>query len=306
MIRVPGRLVFVAVALLLSCSAFASSVELRVEAGRGMEKVAEGIRNSDPERFEVIKDLLGMDDAGEAILVLVAPESSTLALRAPEWVAGYARSDEGFVVVFPARATEYPIDGMEELLRHEVAHVLIHRAAGGHDVPRWFNEGLATVAGETWGLPDRSRFTMAMVRSTQISLSRVEKMFYEGRGEVAMAYAISGAFTYDLLQREGTDVGARILREISAGHEFADAFRRATGKSLYSVERDFWRRKTLWHRWIPWATSSVALWGVITLLAMWVMRVKRRRDRLKLEAMELADELADLRRLEDEDDELVN
>jgi len=257
-------------------------------------------------RFDVILKMVGLEDAGEPILVLVAPESSRLAQRTPQWIAGYAQSDEGFVVVFPARATQYPIDGMEELLRHEVAHVLLHRAAGHREIPRWFNEGFATVAGETWGLPDRGRFTMAMVRGDRISLNGVEKMFYEGQAPAARAYAISGAFAYDLLQREGTDVGARILAELRAGHEFPEAFREATGKSLYSVERDFWRRKTIWNRWIPWVTSSVALWGAITLLAMWAMRVKRRRDRLRLEAMDLADELADLRRASSEDDEIVN
>jgi hypothetical protein len=252
-------------------------------------------------------DLVGLDDAGEPILVLVAPEGSRLAQSAPKWVAGYARADESFIVVFPARATEYPIDGMEELLRHEVAHVLIYRAGGSREVPRWFNEGLATVAGDSWGLSDRSRFTMAMVRGEPISLRSVEKMFYEDRAAVARAYAISGAFAYDLLQREGADAGARILAEVRAGHEFPEAFRRATGKSLYSVEREFWRRKTLWNRWIPWATRSVALWGVITLLAMWAMRVRQRRNRLRLEAMELADQIAELRTLEDEDEnELVN
>lgn len=289
----------------LSFRLSAAPVQLEVQAGQGMEAIAEGIRNGDPARFDVLLEMVGLEDAGAPILVLVAPESSRLAQRTPTWISGYAVSEESFIVVFPARATEYPIDGMEELLRHEIAHVLIHRAAGGREVPRWFHEGLATVAGETWGLPDRSRFTLAMARGGDVTLGTVEKLFYEGQPATARAYAISGAFAYDLLQREGTDAGARILSELRDGHEFPKAFQRATGKSLYSVERAFWKRATIWNRWIPWATSSVALWGAITLLAMWAMGVKRRRDRLRLEAMELADELAELRKSEVEE-EIVN
>jgi hypothetical protein len=281
----------------------ASPVSLHVEAGRGMEAIAEGIRKSDMSRFDVILRMVGLEDAGEPILVLVAPESSQLAQRTPTWISGYAQSDEGFVVLFPARATTYPIDGLEELLRHEIAHVLIHRAAGGRAIPRWFNEGVATVAGDTWGMPDRSRFTLAMIRGDDPSLRHVEAMFHEGQPAVARAYAIAGAFTVDLLQREGSDAAARILAEVRAGQEFPAAFQRATGKSLYSVEREFWRRTTIWNRWIPIVTSSVALWGAISLLAMWAIRVRRRRDQLRLEAMDLADELAELRRA---DDEIVN
>ena len=44
---------------------------------------------------------------------------------------------------FPAT----PTGGSRSLVQHEVAHVLVARAARGHGVPRWFDEGLAMAAG---------------------------------------------------------------------------------------------------------------------------------------------------------------
>ncbi|MBI2212903.1 MAG: hypothetical protein HYU52_04590 [Acidobacteria bacterium] len=262
-----------------------ASVTLDVRAGEGMERVAAGIRAGDPRRFDSVMDLVGLNDAGAPILVLVAPESSPLAKRTPSWISGYAVPEESFIVVFPQRAVRYPIDGMEELMRHEIAHVLVHRAAGGHDVPRWFNEGVATVAGGTWGLTDRSMVTLTLARGGARSFARIDEMFGEGEPAVGRAYALSGAFVNDLLQREGSDSVAGVLSRVRDGAPFEHAFVRVTGMSIYRAEERFWRRRSFWNRWVPLLTSSLVLWGAITLLATWATAARMRRDRARLAAM---------------------
>jgi len=278
--------------ILAAPSAPAAPVVLEVRAGEGMEGVARAIRAGDPRRFEPVMVLVGLEDAGPPILVLVAPESSQLARRTPAWISGYAVPEESFVVVFPQRAARYPIDGMEELLRHEVAHVLIERAAGGREIPRWFNEGVATVAGERWSVGDRSMVTLTLARGGEMSFARVEEMFGEGEPSVGRAYALSGAFVNDLLRREGTDAVSGVLARVKEGAPFEYAFVRVTGKTIQRAEREFWRRRTFWNRWIPLLTSSVVLWGTITLLAMWATAARLRRDRARLAAM-AADEEED-------------
>jgi hypothetical protein len=53
--------------------------------------------------------------------------------------------------------------GLEAVLCHEVAHILIARAADGRAVPRWFNEGLAVVAERAWHFEDRWQLASALV-----------------------------------------------------------------------------------------------------------------------------------------------
>ncbi|MFA6957963.1 MAG: hypothetical protein WC538_19010 [Thermoanaerobaculia bacterium] len=286
---------------------------LEVRAGDGMERVATAIRAGDPHRFDPVMRLVGLEEAGAPVLVLVAPESSPLAKRTPSWISGYAVPEESFIVVFPQRAVQYPIDGMEELLRHEMAHVLLARAAGGKEVPRWFNEGVATVAGGTWSISDRSMVTLTLARTGELSFARVEEMFGEGEPAVGQAYALSGAFVNDMVQREGRDSIAGVLTRVRAGAPFEYAFVRVTGKPLHRAEQQFWRRRSLWNRWIPLLTSSLVLWGAITLLATWATAARMRRDRARLAAMAAEDARIDalaLSVLDDEghppDDEIVN
>lgn len=264
--------------LLLSIAAAAQRPpELIVQAPPSLERVAAKVRAVEPGRLLDAMRLVGMEDPGPPIQVLLGPEGSDLA-RVPQWVAGYAFSEEGVIVLLPARTPSYPDSSLEELLRHEVAHVLVARAADGRPLPRWFHEGLAMIAGLSWGLDDRSQLTLALVGDGEVSLEQLEREFRGGRGAARGAYAMAGAFANDLLRRHGDDAAARILAEVARGLSFEDAFQSATGSSLAEAERAFWRRQTLWYRWVPLLTSSVTLWLLVTLLALWAMGKRRARN----------------------------
>jgi len=251
--------------------------EIEVEAPPEMAAAAARVRAFDRRELLPVLRLLGVEDPGAPIRVVLAPEGSDLARAAPAWVAGYAYGALGTVVVFPARAPPYPEDSLEELLHHEVAHVLIVRAAGYREVPRWFDEGLAMVAGRSWGLEDRARVTLALLPPRDLTLTELEAWFGEA-GRAARAYALSGAFVRDLLHRHGSDTAARVLGLVAVGVPFDEAFRRATGDTLAAAEAAFWRRQNLWSRWVPLATSSATLWIGVTLLAVYAMRRRRQRD----------------------------
>jgi hypothetical protein len=182
------------------------------------------------------------------------------------------------VVLFPARAGGYPYDSLEELLQHEVAHVLVERAARGRPVPRWLHEGIAMTAGGAWGLEDRTRFGLAVARQGEVPLAELPEQFAGGGAAAARAYAVSGGFVGFLLRRHGPAVTGAILARVGRDLPFDAAFREATGESLAAAEAAFWRRQTLWHRWVPFVTSSTALWIGVTLLALWAIRRRRERD----------------------------
>jgi hypothetical protein len=264
--------------LLAAPPARAAPVRLTVEAPPSLEPVAVRLRALDPTQFEGVQRLTGLEEPGPPIQVILAPEDSEAARYVPRWVAGYAYSERGIVVLLPARTPSYPDSSLEDLLRHEVAHVLVARAAGNRRLPRWFHEGMAMIAGLSWGLDDRTRLTLALATDRAVSLSELDRRFGGRQGEVNRAYAIAGSFVRDLLERHGPGAPAAILGGVARGLSFEDAFHGATGVSLAVATSDFWRRQTFWYRWIPLLTSSVTLWIFITLLALWAIQRRRERD----------------------------
>src|SRR4029077_5989874 len=99
------------------------------------------------------------------------------ARQVPRSTAGFAVSEDNLVVLFPSRSPTYPQDSLEDVLHHEVAHVLIARAAGGRPVPRWFHEGLAMAAERTWGLEDEARQLQELTFVEPTSLDNVNALF---------------------------------------------------------------------------------------------------------------------------------
>jgi len=251
--------------------------EIVVEAPPALSGVATRLREVDPSRLTSVMRLVGLQDPGPPIRVILAPEG-TQESAVPRWVSGYALGDQGVIVLLPERVPSYPDSSLSDLLSHEVAHVLIARAAGGHPLPRWFHEGTAMIAGLSWDLEDRSRLTLALLVDRPVSLGEVEQRFQGGQAEVNRAYAIAGAFSHDLLDRYGQDAVARILRKVADGLPFDQAFEAATGTPLTAAESSFWDRQTFWYRWVPVLTSGVTLWILITALALWAIRRRRARD----------------------------
>jgi len=219
------------------------------------------------------------------IVARLYAEDSSEARSTPGWIAGFAggSAGENGIVLFPERAGRYPDRGLASLLTHELAHVLVHRAARGNPVPRWFNEGLAMAAAGGTGLGDRARIALAVLGDDSLPLSRLDHAFAGGETEVSSAYALAGDIVETLLEEHGDDAGGRILAAIGRGERFDDAFRAVTGRTVAGFEHDYWENRTLWDRWVPIVSSSVLLWGAISFLAVAAFQRRRARDRARLE-----------------------
>jgi hypothetical protein len=233
-----------------------------------------------------VMELVGLDAPGPQIRVVLAPESSPLAKSAPAWVSGYTdgvTSDSGSVVVILAERTpSYPDGGLEEVLAHEVAHVLIHRASGGRSVPRWFDEGLAMLAARSWRLRDQTELALGLLSGPRVPLWKLDDLFQGDRRQVERGYALSGTLVQDLLERYGPAVPRIVLARVAHGDTFDEAMRGATGATLIDIGVAFAERQATLKRWIPVLTSTAALWFAISLLAI-VAAVRKRRRRVELE-----------------------
>jgi hypothetical protein len=257
-----------------------------------------------------VMDLVGLDAPGPVIRVVLAPESSALARGMPAWVTGYTdgvTSDAGSVVVILAERTpSYPDGGLEEVLAHEVAHVLIHRAAAGRRVPRWFDEGLAMLAARSWRWRDQTELALGLLSGPRVPLWKLDDLFEGDRRQVERGYALSGTLVQDLLERHGPAVPRIVLARLAHGDTFEQAIRGATGATLVDVGEAFYERQGALRLWIPILTSTAVLWFGISVLAIGAGIRKRRQRAAQAKAMEEAEIPAAGPDEEPPPDEIVN
>jgi hypothetical protein len=256
----------------------AVSPQFIFEAPETLQPLVTRLKEMNPASLQHIMDFMGLQHPGPPIRVILAPNGSLLAQKAPEWMSGYAMGHASTIVLFTDRTLTYPNDSLNDVFLHEMAHILAHRAAGEQPLPRWFDEGLAMMAARTWDLEDRARLVWAMVSGTEISLDELNSLFVSDDTSIRRAYVLAHAFTLDLLEHTRGDVPKQILSKVKQGLPFSEAFAQTTFMTLTHAEEDFWDRQTLWNRWIPVATSSGMVWLTITLLAFWAYTKQRRRS----------------------------
>jgi MYXO-CTERM domain-containing protein len=220
--------------------------------------------------------MAGLTDPGPPIHVILAGESSAAAASVSASTAGYAIGDAGLIVLFPSRSPVYPNDTLEDVLRHEVAHVLISRAAQGQPVPRWFHEGFAMAAERPWGLEDRSRLAWELMAGPRLTAGDIDRLF-DSDASRPRAYSLSAAMVREILRAHGLDAPAAILRELATGTRFDVAVTKVTGQPMSGLEREFWDRQRVWTVWFSLFTSGDVLWlGLIVLAAIAVWRRRKR------------------------------
>ncbi len=270
----------------------APSPQLVVEAPAELAAVAEEVRSIGEGDFSAGLHITGVIGFTRKIRVILSAENSEPAREVPTWVSGFARGSEAVIVLFPARVHSYPDRNLRTLVHHEVAHVLVAQAARGRPVPRWFNEGVATVAAREWGIEDRARFAMAVLGARPHGVRDLDAAF-EGSGpRITRAYALSSAFVRFIQRRYGTAAPAIVLDGIARDLNFDEAFLRATGEPLAHAEQIFFEKEAFWTTWLPFLTSTGALWMAITILALVAVRRSRARSQQMLEAWDKEDEIA--------------
>jgi len=265
--------------------------------------------------------MTGLVGFSEPIRVLLASNESDVAHETPAWISGFANGEARTIVLFPGRVSSYPDHNLKTLVHHEIAHVLVAEAAHGRAVPRWFNEGLATVAAREWGIEDRARYAAAVVGRGPRTTAELDLGFAQGGRRVARSYALSGAFVRWLQFEYGAQVTARILELISRDMSFREAFVRSTGDTLEWAEHRFFVREAIWHTWVPFVTSSGVLWAAITALAFVAIRRRRTKSAKMRERWDAEEEIVEQREipiprkpvgfgrtrsLKDVDDDVVN
>lgn len=270
------------------------SPELIFSSTPGLSRLAGELERADRRRLAEIAELLDLEDPGPPIRVHLVPEGAEETRLVPSWAVAYALSEAGIVVLIPSRVPEYPDGDLLGVLRHEVAHVLIARAAGRHPVPRFFDEGLAVVAAREWQLQDRSRLLMAVWPLAGKDLPALREDFAGGSLQAERAYVVSAAFVRFLLEQEGGDAAARILRRIREGHSFDSAVRFGIGRPLEQIQAAFWKDVDVWQKWVPLISGSTGFSLLLMVLIALAWRRRKKRDRAQQELWEAEEEAARL------------
>lgn len=229
---------------------------------------------------QIEKTLAG--DLDDQLIITYVTHSGRIAdaTGVPHWAAGVARPSSGEIVI-----AQHNPDGslaeLDDLLRHEMAHVALHRAVDGAPLPQWFHEGVAESFASRIDFARHQSLAKAVFSAEVPTMHQLEGSFRMEDQEVAAAYASSRDFVNFLRDRDldGSQL-RQLLLKLQQGQAFSAAFTSTYGKTVEELESEW--RSGLWGR-LRW-TALVDTGGLPWLFLVPLLMMAWWRQRKKLRA----------------------
>lgn len=243
----------------------------------------------------VVRELGVEIDSALTIRIGRSPEEmAALAPEAhppPAYASGVAYPRLGLILLTLSAPDTWQRPDVETVLVHELSHVALHRAVGGHPVPRWFSEGVAIHQAREHSLERIRTLWSGTAAGQLISMSRLSRAFPAKPHHVNLAYAQSADFVRWLLARDDGEARFReVIERLGHGQPFETALERTYSIPLVNLELDW--HDNLNERFKAWPLlfGSGTLWAFAALLIFVAYARRKQSDRKTLKRWEREEE----------------
>jgi len=200
----------------------------------------------------------------------------------PSWSVGTAYPALNLIILRSPRGMKGGGIDIEQVLRHEYAHLALATALKGNEAPRWLAEGFAMLQSREWNLSWTYTLSRGVLTKGLISLEQLSHGLPEDEYQAELAYAEYFSFVSYIKTELGPEALPRLIRGLSYGLDTETAVRQATGLGLEDLERRWKEELKRRYSWIPIVTSFFSLWFLASLLFLLSYWLKRRRAKRKL------------------------
>ncbi len=171
---------------------------------------------------------------------------------------------------------------LDEVFRHELAHVALEDAVAGRHVPRWFNEGLAIYESQENPWLRMKSLGDAALSGTLLPLADIDKSFPDGGYEVSVAYAESADFVRFMMRKADHERFVRMIDRVRAGQSFDRAVADAYSSDLKKMEFQWHEELNRRFTYIPALTGGSLIWVFVIGALVYGYVKKRRRAKATL------------------------
>lgn len=200
----------------------------------------------------------------------------------PEWGAGVANPSAGWIVVPGYAGGRAANSDMRRVLRHELAHIALHRYLGPSRVPRWFNEGYATWAAGQLDLSGEWQLRVAFAAGRAPPLDSLELAWPTATVDARTAYLLSASVVNYLVRSSGVGALELFMERWRQSQDMESALAATYGMSIDQLET-YWRKDVRKrYGWLAVLTQSAVFMSGATIVLMILFAIRRRRDRRKL------------------------
>lgn len=224
---------------------------------------------------------------GQRIRVILAPDQASFRSlqpgNSPAWADGTAWPLHGLIYLRAPELRRGDAAPLEQVLNHELVHVMLGRAFAPRQVPHWLQEGTAKVLAEEVR-PEQTGLLAAgtLGDDNLLSLDSLTNAWPNDPVRAQLAYVQSAHLVAFLRNTYGQDAFREMVRRMARGDTVDAALLSATGKSTRQIDRAWRARLASSPLWIQQVFNDTTLLGLggIALVVGWVSVRRRRRAQL--------------------------
>lgn len=263
--------------------------------------LADYIMEKAEEDYKRIIDDIGIDPGIKAS-VYIAPDRRSYRTLQPggekthEWSIGVFYPHQNLILLLSPKAQKATHPDLQQIMAHELTHFILYTVTKekGVDLPLWLHEGLAMYEAQQWNWHYRRIMAQTALTRSFLPLSSLTKGFPPEKRLADRAYAQSMSLIAYIINKYGADYLNKLIRYLVEGKQTAEAFFQVFGISLEDFERNWHAYLRRRYNWIPFITSSFAIWFLISVLFLGIYAHKRRVAKKRLTLWEIEDQIDSL------------
>jgi hypothetical protein len=209
----------------------------------------------------------------------------SLTHQMPEWGVAFAILEEQRILVDVDKATR-AYNSLDEVVPHELSHLLMRQRVPHAQLPIWFSEGSAQWQAREWSLVDGWQLMQNVFAGTAPRLDDLRRQYPRGEEPAQAAYRVSYAAFTELFEVVGFDKLSEFLGVVEAKQSFGVGFLEYWGFSVADYAAYFQDDLERRYRSKALAFQSGPLFGFAALVFVAVIirqYFKRRRKFAQLE-----------------------
>lgn len=153
-----------------------------------------------------------------------------------EFVEGFAiPSQKKIYILLPLKFSDFPINNLDNLMYHEMVHIVLYQYMRGKEIPFWLNEGLAQYLANNQ--PDNNRFSLSVLLRKMPKLKDISGIdFYK---KPFINYPYSYYFIKYLDGKYGFNKILKFLKIYRVSNDLSSNFLNVFGHSISYDELQF-------------------------------------------------------------------
>lgn len=227
-----------------------------------------------------IADLVGVPLDTTVTVYLASTEDEfhlNAGFQPPDWGAGLAILDENRIVIKSPKY--FRIDkSFRELIGHELAHIMLHRAADGRWLPRWIHEGFSMYVSGEWRIGQDILVARVVWTGRLLHLTQLEDLTTFNGAEAQLAYTESYLATSRLVKRTDPLILSDMLALYRLNHDFHRSWKSTLGIDYGTWAANWYSSVSRQYHLFIFIFDSEVFWIALTICFLLLVIIKKRQN----------------------------